>query len=136
MIHVRSLDHLVLRVRDVDASLRFYRDVLGLHTEQEEEYRRGVRPFVSVRVGGQLLDLVPDSTFDSATGATSGILHFCVTVAGDFDETVRALKDASVPFIHDQPVVRGGARGDGLSIYVQDPDGYTVEIKEHGEEGT
>src|SRR5258706_13747645 len=78
MIRVRSLDHFVLRVRDLDASLRFYRDMLGLAAENEAEYRQGARPFVSLRVGEQLLDLVPDSTYDGTAGG--GFLHFCVTV--------------------------------------------------------
>jgi catechol 2,3-dioxygenase-like lactoylglutathione lyase family enzyme len=130
MIRVRSLDHLVLRVRDLDASLRFYRDLLGLAVEQEEAYRRGTRPFVSVRIGDQLLDLVPDPTYDPAS-APGGFLHFCITTDTDFARVVGTLKEAGVPLLHDEPVARGGARGDGLSIYAQDPDGYMVELKEY-----
>jgi catechol 2,3-dioxygenase-like lactoylglutathione lyase family enzyme len=129
MIRVRSLDHLVLRVRDLDASLRFYRDLLGLTAENEAEYRRGVRPFVSLRVGEQLLDLVPDPTYDPAT--MGGFLHFCVTVEGSLTPVVARLRERGVPLLHDEPVVRGGARGEGLSIYAQDPDGYMLELKEH-----
>jgi len=129
MIRVRSLDHLVLRVRDLDASLRFYRDLLGLTAENEAEYRQGVRPFVSLRVGEQLLDLVPDPTYDPAT--MGGFLHFCVTVEGSLTPVVARLRERGVPLLHDEPVVRGGARGEGLSIYAQDPDGYMLELKEH-----
>lgn len=131
MIRVRSLDHFVLRVRDVEASLRFYRDVLGLPLDREDEFRRGTRPFLSVRVGDQLLDLVPDPTYDPKAAGAGGFLHFCVTVDGDFGGVVRALVEAGVPLLHDEPVSRGGARGEGLSIYVRDPDGYVVEVKEH-----
>ena len=130
VIRVRSLDHLVLRVRDVDSSLRFYRDVLGCGVEGEPEFRRGDRPFLSLRAGDQLLDLVPDAAYDHGR-SDGGLLHFCVTVEGDFTGAVQSLRDAGVPLIHDQPVVRGGARGNGLSIYVTDPDGYIVEVKEH-----
>ncbi len=130
MIRIRSLDHFVLRVRDLDASLRFYRDLLGIAAEHEEAYRRGTRPFVSLRIGDQLLDLVPDATYDPASGA-AGFLHFCITTDGDFAAAVAALKAAGVPFLHDEPIARSGARGDGLSIYVQDPDGYVVELKEY-----
>ncbi|HEY2387316.1 MAG TPA: VOC family protein [Candidatus Binatia bacterium] len=129
MIRIRSLDHFVLRVRDLDASLRFYRDLLGLTAENEAEYRQGVRPFVSLRVGDQLLDLVPDPTYDPA--AMGGFLHFCVTVDGALAPVVATLREHGVPFLHDEPVVRGGARGEGFSIYAQDPDGYMVELKEH-----
>ena len=130
MIHVRALDHFVLRVRDLDASLRFYRDLLGLPVEQEDAYRQGTRPFVSVRVGDQLVDLVPDPTYDPSA-ASGGFLHFCITTDGDIRAAVRELRDAGVGFIHDEPVTRGGARGEGLSVYVLDPDGYIVELKEH-----
>jgi catechol 2,3-dioxygenase-like lactoylglutathione lyase family enzyme len=130
MIRIRSLDHFVLRVRDLDASLRFYRDLLGIAVEQEEAYRQGTRPFVSLRIGDQLLDLVPDSTYDPASGG-GGFLHFCLATDTDFTALIGALRDASVPLLHDEPVPRGGARGEGLSIYVQDPDGYVVELKEY-----
>jgi catechol 2,3-dioxygenase-like lactoylglutathione lyase family enzyme len=131
VICIRSLDHLVLRVRDLEASLRFYRDLLGLPVESEDRYRAGTLPFVSVRVGDQLLDLVPDPTYDPAARATSGFLHFCITASGDFGAVVRGLREAGVALLHDEPVTRGGARGEGLSIYVEDPDGYVVEVKEH-----
>jgi catechol 2,3-dioxygenase-like lactoylglutathione lyase family enzyme len=127
VIRVRSLDHFVLRVRDLDASLRFYRDLLGLAAEHEDEYRQGTRPFVSLRVGEQLLDLVPDSTYEPAAGS-GGFLHFCVTIDGPLASVIARLHERAVPLLHDEPVARGGARGEGLSIYAQDPDGYIVEL--------
>jgi catechol 2,3-dioxygenase-like lactoylglutathione lyase family enzyme len=131
MITVISLDHFVLRVRDLDASLRFYRDVLGLQIECLEEYRAGTRPFVSARVGQQLIDLVPDPTYDPDEGrAKGGFLHCCVEVEGKLSEIIPWLKERGVTVIEEQPVPRLGARGVGLSIYVSDPDGYVVELKE------
>src|SRR6266436_5695341 len=83
MIKVTALDHFVLRVRDLDASLGFYRDVLGLPIEFLDDYRGGRRPFVSVRVGQQLIDLVPDATYDPEPGRNSGgFLHLFVGIAG------------------------------------------------------
>jgi catechol 2,3-dioxygenase-like lactoylglutathione lyase family enzyme len=131
MIRLRSLDHFVLRVRDLGTSLGFYRDLLGLSVEGLEEFDQGRRPFVSLRVGDQLLDLVPDPTYDREAASNGGFLHFCVTAEGPFQEVVKALRDARVPMLQDEPLPRGGARGMGLSIYVQDPDGYVVEVKEH-----
>ena len=130
MTRVRSLDHFVLRVRDLDRSLGFYRDLLGIAVERFAELRAGTKPFVSLRVGESLIDLVPDSTSDLASGQAGGFLHFCMTVE-DLDRTVRDLRAAGVSFLHDEPVPRGGARGVGLSIYVHDPDGYIVELKAH-----
>jgi len=131
MITVRALDHFVLRVRDLDASLRFYREVLGLKIEFLEEYRAGQRPFVSARVGAQLLDLVPDPTYDPNEGMNKGgFMHFCVEVKGGLHEIVPALHADGVEVIDDQPVPRMGATGMGLSIYIRDPSGYIVELKE------
>jgi len=127
---VTGLDHFVLRVRDLDRSVAFYRDVLGLPIECLEEYRAGTRPFISARVGGQLIDLVPDPTYES-NGPLGGFLHLCVRVAGELERDVLPrLRTQSVEVIEDQPMVRLGATGYGLSIYVRDPDGYVVELKE------
>lgn len=127
-VRVTDLDHFVLRVRDLDASIAFYRDVLGLPIEMLEEYRAGTRPFVSARVGSQLVDLVPDPTYDGAMG---GLAHFCVRVAGHLaDEVLPHVRAAGVTVIEDEPMIRLGATGYGQSIYVRDPDGYVVELKE------
>ena len=133
MITVTALDHFVLRVRDLEASLGFYRDILGLPVQFLDEYRAGQRPFVSVRIGYQLLDLVPDTTFDPDAGKTAGgFLHFCVGVSGgSLERTIPWLKEHGVNVLEEQPMPRMGATGMGLSIYVTDPDGYVVELKEH-----
>lgn len=131
MVQVRGLDHFVLRVRDLDVSLCFYRDILGLPISFLEEFRQGRRPFVSARVGEQLIDLVPDPTYDPEEGARGGgYLHCCLEVADGLVELIPKLRQAGVNVIEDQPVERMGARGMGLSIYVTDPDGYVVELKE------
>lgn len=126
-VRVTGLDHFVLRVRDLDASIGFYRDLLGLPIEMLEEYRAGTRPFVSARVGGQLIDLVPDPTYDGTLG---GLLHFCVRVDGPIDAVLPRCRAAGVSVVEDEPVIRLGATGYGPSVYVRDPDGYVVEIKE------
>jgi glyoxylase I family protein len=133
MITISTLDHFVLRVRDLDASLRFYRDMLGLPIEFLDEYRAGQRPFVSARVGGQLIDLVPDATYDPLQGRShGGFLHFCLEVGGGLTGVLAELRQRGVEILEDHPVLRMGARGLGLSIYVTDPDGYVVELKERG----
>jgi catechol 2,3-dioxygenase-like lactoylglutathione lyase family enzyme len=131
-ITIAALDHFVLRVRDLGASLEFYRDLLGLPIEFLDEYRAGTRPFVSARVGGQLLDLVPDSSYDPVAGMNAGgFMHLCVRVTRpSMVELIPTLKARNVELIDDQPVPRMGATGLGLSIYVRDPDGYIVELKE------
>lgn len=127
MLRVIDLDHFVLRVRDLDRAIAFYGEVLGLPIEMLDEYRASTRPFVSARVGGQLIDLVPDPTYDGAMG---GLVHFCVRIAGGLDDVVPRLRAAGVEVIEEAPMMRLGATGYGSSIYVRDPDGYVVELKE------
>jgi catechol 2,3-dioxygenase-like lactoylglutathione lyase family enzyme len=131
MIKVRSLDHFVLRVRDLDKSLAFYHDLLGLEILFLKEYKANERPFVSARIGESLIDLVPDPTYDPDTGKMAGgYMHCCVEVENNLTELIPFLKSRGIAMIDDQPVPRMGARGMGLSIYVLDPDGYVVELKE------
>jgi catechol 2,3-dioxygenase-like lactoylglutathione lyase family enzyme len=130
-IRAIALDHFVLRVRSLDDSLAFYRDILGLPVEFLDEYRAGTRPFVSVRVGGQLLDLVPDPNYDpQAAFQSTGFLHLCVRVDGRLSDFIPYLRGRGVELIEETPVPRMGATGQGLSIYVRDPDEYIVELKE------
>ncbi len=132
MLQISALDHFVLRVADLDRSLTFYRDVLGLETLFADEYRRGERPFVSVRIGDQLLDLIPDPTFDPAEGMTKGgFVHFCARFQGtDFGALVEELARRRVEILNGEPVPRMGAVGMSRSIYIRDPDGYVIELKE------
>lgn len=128
---VVGLDHFVLRIRDLDRSLGFYRDLLGLPIEFLDEYRAGTRPFVSVRVGGQLIDLVPDPSYDPEAGfLAGGFMHLCVRVNASLAAAIPWLRAQGVTVIEDTPVARMGATGMGLSIYVRDPDEYIVELKE------
>jgi len=129
---VTALDHFVLRVRDLDRSIGFYRDLLGLPIECLDEYRAGTRPFVSARIGGQLIDLVPDPSYDAEAGLRSGgFMHLCVRVTGSLERDVLPrVRNNAVEVIEDAPMIRLGATGYGPSIYVRDPDGYVVELKE------
>lgn len=133
MIQVIGFDHIVLRVRDLEQALRFYRDILHLPISFLEEYRAGHRLFVSARVGEQLVDLVPDPTYDPREGLEKGGLsHFCLQVhPGELANIISWLKKQGVNVLEEQPSLRVGARGIGLSVYITDPDGYVVELKEH-----
>ncbi len=116
-----ALDHIVLEVRDVDRSLEFYQGLLGMPAERLEAFRRGEVPFSSVRLGGLLIDLFVSA--DPGPGPN----HFCVEVDATATQMVADLDAAGVP--HTEPGRRFGARGDGTSVYVHDPDGHQVEIR-------
>lgn len=131
-ITVTGFDHFVLRVRDLERAVAFYRDLLGLPIECLDEYRAGTRPFVSARVDGVLIDLVPDPTYEAdAGGRAGGFLHLCVRVRGALEtDVLPRVRAHGVEVIEDAPMIRLGATGYGRSIYVRDPEGYVVELKE------
>ncbi|NNG40994.1 VOC family virulence protein [Flexivirga sp. ID2601S] len=118
---VTQLDHLVLRVADVDRALAFYTEALGLTAERVDEWRAGTVPFPSVRITGEtIIDLV--------VGEPSAALdHFCLVVdPGDADAL---LDNERLEFADRTPAERSGARGTGMSLYTHDPDGNTIELR-------
>ncbi len=131
-IRVTALDHIVLRVVDLDRSMAFYGTLLGLPIEGVQDHRDGARPFVSARLGGLLIDLFPDPGFDRELGMrASGLFHFCVRVAGDLDtDVLPRVRAFGAEVLEAAPVSRLGATGYGRAIYVRDPDGHIVELKE------
>ena len=130
MIRIRELDHLVLRVVNLDRMLGFYCGVLGCTVERVQK----TIGLVQLRAGNSLLDLVPvDGKLGSAGGAAPAaegrnLDHFCFRV-DPFDEAairrhLQAHEVAAGPLES-----RYGAEGAGPSIYVTDPEGNVVELK-------
>jgi catechol 2,3-dioxygenase-like lactoylglutathione lyase family enzyme len=120
-IRVTALDHVVLNVTDVEQSLVFYTDALGLEPIHVEEWRRGERFFPSVRVSEDaIIDLV------ALPRRGENLDHFCLVVEPmDFD----ALKASGRFDVAEGPAIRFGARGDGTSLYIRDPDHNLVELR-------
>ena len=122
-LRVTGLDHVVLNVADVERSLAFYCDELGLAPERVEEWRRGEVPFPSVRVDGStIIDLL------AAPRTGENADHLCLVVDPVDLEAVKASGRFDVV---DGPATRFGARGNGTSLYVNDPDGNTVELRHY-----
>lgn len=130
MIQIREIDHLVLRVVDLEAMIRFYVAVLGCRVER----RVDDLGLVQLRAGRGLIDLVTvDGPLGRAGGAPPGeqgrnLDHFCLRV-DPFDEAAirRQLEAAGVAA--GETATRYGAEGMGPSIYISDPEGNTVELK-------
>lgn len=122
-LRVTELDHIVLRCRDVEATLAWYVEVLGLAPDRVEEWRAGEVFFPSVRVNADtIIDLL--ATDDEVE---SGRLdHVCLVI----EPTDLSALAASGRFdVVDGPGPRSGARGVGTSLYVRDPDGTVVELR-------
>lgn len=123
-LHIVGLDHVVLNVADVERALAFYCDELGLAPERVDEWRRGDVLFPSVRVDAEtILDLL------AAPRSGENCDHLCLVVEPVDLEAVRVSGRFEVV---DGPAIRFGARGNGTSLYVKDPDGNTVELRHYG----
>jgi glyoxylase I family protein len=127
---VKQIDHVVLRVRDLEQSLAFYVDALGCRIEKRQE----ALGLIQLRAGASLIDLVPiDGPLGRKGGAPPAnegrnVDHFALQIAPLDDAAIRRHLA-----LHDIPVSesgqRYGAEGTGPSIYIGDPDGNTVELK-------
>jgi glyoxylase I family protein len=130
MLTIRGIDHVVLRVKDMDAMRRFYCEVLGAsHVAYRPEFGMS-----HLRVGAAMIDLVEvDGPLGKAGGAAPGregrnMDHLCLRVE-PFDQ------GAIVAHLKKHGVVVGeirnrfGAEGNGASVYLTDPEGNTVELK-------
>ncbi len=120
-----GIDHAVLRVTDIQRSLKFYVDVLGLSLERIIE---DVAVY-QLRCGRNLIDLcVLPVGAALGQGPQRGIDHLCLSVRGDMDAIVAYLAEHKVEIA--SPVRElYGATGFGTSIYILDPDGYVLELK-------
>ena len=130
MIRVRDIDHVVLRVADAGRTIAFYRDVLGCAVERAREDLG----LWHLRAGRSMIDIVPvTGKLGRDGGAGPGaegrnVDHFCLRVEPFDLEAIKAhlhahgIEPSSVG-------LRFGAEGDGMSVYINDPDGNTVELK-------
>ena len=124
---VQGIDHIVLRVRELQRSLAFYRDLLGCTIEREQ----AELGLTQLRAGGSLIDLV---TLDGPLGAGAppgagrNLEHFCLTIA-PFEEAALIAWLRTRGVAAQEPGSRYGAQGEGRSFYIEDPDGNRVELK-------
>lgn len=130
MIRIREIDHLVLRVGELQPMLDFYCRVLGCIIERKQD-EIGL---VQLRAGRSLIDLIPvDGPLGRAGGAAPGaegrnLDHLCLRV-DPFDEAAIRAHLSAHGVAAGETASRYGAEGSGPSIYITDPEGNTVELK-------
>ncbi|MFZ6731791.1 VOC family protein [Undibacterium sp. Ji42W] len=130
MFKIREIDHLVLRVKDLDSMLHFYCDVLGCATERRQE-EIGL---TQLRAGRSLIDLITVTCkLGRMGGAAPGkegrnMDHLCLRVEPFDLVSIQAhLQKHGVTV--GEVGQRYGAEGEGLSIYISDPESNVVELK-------
>jgi glyoxylase I family protein len=135
VLKLRGIDHVVLRVRDIERMRRFYCDILGAaHVAYRPELGMS-----HLRVGGAMIDLVEvDGPLGKPGGAAPGrqgrnMDHLCLRVDEPFEQ------EAIVAHLEKHGVAVGeirtrfGAEGNGVSIYLEDPEGNLLELKGPGD---
>ena len=130
MIKISAIDHVVIRVRDFDRMIAFYRDVLCCPLE----WRRDDLGMAHMRAGRALIDLVDvEGELGRKGGAAPGtearnMDHLCLQVEGfDPDAIMRHLKACGAKV--EEAKERYGAEGKGLSIYLYDPEDNLIELR-------
>ena len=140
VVKVTEMDHIAMRVKDVDAALHFYHQILGLPTERLDQFKAGKVPFPSVRINADTI--IDFFAFDGMTGSSidpRNLDHYCIVIEPtDLDQVREKLLELGVkmaptsafrPEETGGPVGRWGAHGDGTSLYVYDPDENVVELR-------
>jgi catechol 2,3-dioxygenase-like lactoylglutathione lyase family enzyme len=123
-VGIHALDHLVLTVADVEASVAFY-ERLGMRREVFGEGR------VALRFGTQKLNLhaAGAEIAPHARQPAPGSADLCFLVEGSLEDLGSELAAAGIQ-IEVGPVERTGAQGPIRSLYLRDPDGNLVELSE------
>ena len=122
-MQIHALDHIVLNVADVERSLAWYIDLVGMAPVRVDEWRRGEVFFPSVRINeSTIIDLL------ALAPSGANVDHLCVVVD---PADVEAIVNDDRFTVIDGPDIRFGARGNGRSVYVKDPDGNTVEFRSY-----
>ena len=123
MVRATGIDHLVIVVSDVRASVAWYRDHLGLEPVRLEEWERGEVLFPSLRVDDHTI-------IDLLEGERTGVNvdHVCLVV--DTDDLDALVASGEFDVVH-PPAELFGARGMGRGVYVRDPDANVVELRHY-----
>lgn len=128
------MDHIVLATRDLDRMIEFYVEVVGLAPHRVDAYRRGEVPFPCARLSDDtIVDFLPEAlwNFGGETSGHANLHHFCLCVdAAEWADLLARVERAGIE-IEAGPMTLSGARGDGVSVYVRDPDGNRVELRHY-----
>ena len=132
-LKVVDMDHIVIRVKEVERAIEFYTEVLGMPPHRVEEYRAGKVPFPCARVNSNtIIDLFPFPEQEPVGDGPRNLDHYCLTIEPtDLVQLSEHLRQRGVTVVSDEPGQRSGARGMGDSIYIKDWEGNTIELRHY-----
>jgi catechol 2,3-dioxygenase-like lactoylglutathione lyase family enzyme len=132
LVKITEMDHIVLRVNDVETSLRFYSEVLGLTTERVDQWRAGKIRFPSVRINDDtIIDLFASDQEPIGKDGRRNLDHYCMVIEPTDMAELKARFEAIGVGIQAGPGQRWGSHGDGTSLYIYDPDDNVVELRHY-----
>ena len=123
MISISRIDHIVLTVKNIPATIDFYVRVLGMRADTFADNR------VALKFGQQKINLhQAGKEFEpKAKNATPGSADLCLITDTDLTQAIKHVQNCKVEII-EGPVERTGANGKLLSFYIRDPDQNLIEI--------
>lgn len=132
LVTITEMDHIVLRVKDVDTSLRFYSETLGMKTERVEQWRAGEIRFPSVRLNDDtIIDFFASDQEPIGKEGARNQDHYCMVIEPTDMEELKSKFEAIGVGIQAGPGKRWGSHGDGISLYIYDPDDNVVELRHY-----
>ncbi len=132
LVKITEMDHIVLRVKDVEESLRFYCETLGMQSERVDQWKAGEVRFPSARLNADTI--IDFFASDQETIAKDGVKnqdHFCMVIEPTDMDELKAKFEAMGVEIQAGPGKRWGSHGDGISLYIYDPDNNVVELRHY-----
>jgi lactoylglutathione lyase len=124
-----KLIHTAMRVRDIDASLRFY-EALGFERRGKLDFGSAYNVYLGVPGDGDALELTVNVGQDEAYDLGTGYGHVALTV-DDLDGLLARLAEAGIE--PEKPPYHPGGREEYTICFVEDPDGYRIELIDGGE---
>lgn len=123
---IENLDHLVLTVKDLDKTVKFYTEILGMKKEIFKDTR------IALKYANQKINLhkLGSEFKPKATNVKQGSADLCFIVKDDINDVFKFLQKKAIKIL-EGPVFRTGALGDIYSIYINDPDGNLIELSNY-----
>ncbi len=132
LVKITEMDHIVLRVRDVETSLRFYTQVLGMPAERVEQWRAGEIRFPSARLNADtIIDFFGTDQEPVGRDGAKNQDHYCMVIEPTDMEELKTKFEGIGVDIQAGPGKRWGSHGDGISLYIYDPDDNVVELRHY-----
>ena len=132
LVKITEMDHIVLRNKDVEVSLKFYTEVLGLQAERVDEWRAGEVRFPSARINADtIIDFFGTDQEPIGKEGDKNQDHYCMVFEPTDMEDLKSKFEAIGVEIQAGPGKRWGSHGDGISLYIYDPDDNVVELRHY-----